>query len=135
MTTTDWQEAIHKVTETLRKVPNKGIGYSILKYLAPSKASQLPCFKLQPEISFNYHGRVNQSLGTQFKQSVHMIGNSFSDKFPVPFTLYINAIVLDGELQVRFGYSRLMYRKETIQLLSEQFREQLMRNVITVVAQ
>jgi surfactin family lipopeptide synthetase A len=134
MTTTDWQEAKHRVTEILRKVPNKGIGYSILKYLAPSKASQLPCFKLQPEISFNYHGRVDQSLGTQFKQSVHMIGNSFSDKFPVPFTLYINAIVLDGELQFRFGYSRLMYKQQTIQSLSEQFKEQLMRNVITGVA-
>ncbi|MNW64356.1 Gramicidin S synthase 1 [compost metagenome] len=117
----------------MRKVPNKGIGYSILKYLAPAPTRQLPCFRLKPEISFNYHGRVDQSLERGFKQSVQQIGNSFSDEFPVPFSLYINAIILDGELQVRFGYSRLMYRRETIQLLGVHFREQLMRFMVTSI--
>ena len=123
----EWPSALQSVQEVLRKVPNKGIGYGILKYFTSPEKKEFNTFNLQPEISFNYHGRVNQELEDGFTQIIHQIGPTYRSMFRIPFSLYMNAIILDGELQVRFVYSSHLYRKETINVLSKQFKENLMR--------
>lgn len=51
---------IQKVKETLRLIPNKGIGYGILKYLtAPERKGNVQ-LTLQPEIIFNYLGQLGE---------------------------------------------------------------------------
>ncbi|MBJ8193239.1 hypothetical protein JDS79_41625, partial [Bacillus cereus] len=44
---------IKRIKENLREVPHKGIGYGLLKYMAPEKSVG---FGVEPEISFNYLG-------------------------------------------------------------------------------
>ncbi|OMP77242.1 non-ribosomal peptide synthetase [[Flexibacter] sp. ATCC 35208] len=51
---------IKVVKEHLRKIPNRGIGYGILKYLGAATNKEL--FNLQPQISFNYLGQFDADL-------------------------------------------------------------------------
>ena len=48
--------AVKLIKEQLRAVPDKGLGYGLLRYLNPQTASQLASFA-RPEIGFNYLGR------------------------------------------------------------------------------
>jgi len=51
---------IRNVKETLRRVPNKGIGYGILRYLTSREKKEGIDFKCHPEISFNYLGQMGE---------------------------------------------------------------------------
>src|SRR5690606_30075110 len=53
---------IKRTKESLRRVPNKGIGYGILRYLGDS-AHQEALF-VRPEISFNYLGQFDRNDGS-----------------------------------------------------------------------
>lgn len=51
---------LRQVKEMLRRIPNKGIGYGILRYLtSPEKKGDFE-FKLKPDISFNYLGELGE---------------------------------------------------------------------------
>ncbi len=52
---TDPGEALKLVKEELRAVPNRGIGYGLLRYLSGTDALPAP----QPEVSFNYLGQLD----------------------------------------------------------------------------
>ncbi|GAB3505193.1 non-ribosomal peptide synthetase [Amycolatopsis cihanbeyliensis] len=56
-------EALRRIKEQLRSVPDNGIGYGLLRYLNPETAptlAQLPT----PQVGFNYLGRFETSTGT-----------------------------------------------------------------------
>ena len=48
--------ALKLVKEQLRELPDRGLGYGLLRYLNPQTASQLDGFAT-PQIGFNYLGR------------------------------------------------------------------------------
>ncbi|KOG32629.1 non-ribosomal peptide synthetase [Streptomyces resistomycificus] len=52
--------AIKRVKEQLRQVPDKGIGYGLLRYLNPETAEQLAPYPA-PQIGFNYLGRISDT--------------------------------------------------------------------------
>ncbi|MFM9158433.1 MAG: condensation domain-containing protein, partial [Dolichospermum sp.] len=59
--TSDIGENLKNIKEQLRKIPNRGIGYGILRYLCQNidicqQLEKLP----QPQISFNYLGQFDQ---------------------------------------------------------------------------
>src|SRR5262249_33010279 len=64
---TDPGEALKAVKEQLRAVPNRGIGYGLLRYL--NDAASIPA--VQPEISFNYLGQLD---GTGDRQTFRFAG-------------------------------------------------------------
>ncbi|WP_139070871.1 hypothetical protein, partial [Paenibacillus sp. KS1] len=45
--------------ETLRAIPQKGIGYGLLRYMSASDEAKWAC---DPDISFNYLGQFDQDL-------------------------------------------------------------------------
>ncbi|ANP50039.1 non-ribosomal peptide synthetase [Streptomyces griseochromogenes] len=53
-------KAIKLVKEQLRQVPDKGVGYGLLRYLNPETAAQLAEYPV-PQIGFNYLGRISDS--------------------------------------------------------------------------
>ncbi|WP_314408278.1 non-ribosomal peptide synthetase [Streptomyces sp. DSM 40484] len=50
--------AIKLVKEQLRQVPDKGVGYGLLRHLNPETAAQLAQYP-DPQIGFNYLGRIS----------------------------------------------------------------------------
>ncbi|MFI6339594.1 amino acid adenylation domain-containing protein [Streptomyces sp. NPDC050535] len=53
-------KAIKLVKEQLRGIPDKGVGYGLLRYLNPETAEQLAEYPA-PQIGFNYLGRISDA--------------------------------------------------------------------------
>ncbi|MFF8531837.1 amino acid adenylation domain-containing protein [Streptomyces sp. NPDC015532] len=52
--------AIKRVKEQLREIPDKGLGYGLLRHLNPETAEQLAGLPV-PQIGFNYLGRISDT--------------------------------------------------------------------------
>jgi non-ribosomal peptide synthase protein (TIGR01720 family) len=88
--------ALKLVKEQLRSVPDRGLGYGLLRHLNPETAEALAGLPA-PRIGFNYLGRL--SAGTEAGQPwspVGGIGGAADPELPVAHALEINAMVLDG---------------------------------------
>ncbi|EHS59970.1 non-ribosomal peptide synthase/polyketide synthase [Paenibacillus sp. Aloe-11] len=103
---------IKRIKENLRQVPHKGIGYGLLKYMAPEKRFG---FGVEPEISFNYLGQFDQDLeGNALSLSTHSVGKSLGDHTPQQYALDVNGMIAEGQLSLTITYSSRQYRKETV---------------------
>ncbi|MFB6367573.1 amino acid adenylation domain-containing protein [Paenibacillus elgii] len=115
---------IKRVKETLRAVPNKGIGYGILKYLGDPQACQ---FSERPQICFNYLGRfdedVNESL---FSMADEALDSNESANRTRENDFIMDGAVMDGKLQVHMSYSPKQYNPATAQGLLDAFRDELL---------
>nr|WP_277714046.1 non-ribosomal peptide synthase/polyketide synthase [Paenibacillus mucilaginosus] len=128
-------EHIKMTKESLRRIPNKGIGYGILRYLT---AGEDPALQLrsEPEISFNYLGQLDQDVqesGIRF--SPYGGGESSSPQAAPRYTLDINGMVTDGRLQVTIRYSGKQYRRAAIERLASKLQGALQAVITHCAAQ
>jgi amino acid adenylation domain-containing protein/non-ribosomal peptide synthase protein (TIGR01720 family)/FkbM family methyltransferase len=129
--TSDLAYTIKFVKETLRRIPNKGIGYGILRYLVPPGKKSGLVFKKEPEISFNYLGKAGQRLSQgnkiQVLDTFEMKGgkekNSRSFKNRI---LEIDGIVSEKKLQLIFAYLAHQYKRSSIDKLAKIFKQNLL---------
>ncbi|MGF7047828.1 amino acid adenylation domain-containing protein/non-ribosomal peptide synthase protein (TIGR01720 family) [Paenibacillus sp. DS2015] len=120
---------IKQIKETLRKVPNKGIGYGILKYIGNYFESDR-----QPEILFNYLGQVDQDIErNMFAASPIPVGETVSPLAPMLYALDVSAIVTSGQLTMDLKYNGHEYEDATIQKLSKYIEQSLQEVVIHCV--
>jgi amino acid adenylation domain-containing protein/non-ribosomal peptide synthase protein (TIGR01720 family) len=132
-TATDPGAALKLIKERLRAVPNRGIGYGLLRYLSGvqeivERLRALP----QPEVSFNYLGQLDQALPetSPFGPASESIGPLQSPRGDRSYLLYINGSVIGGQLHLTSIYSRNLYRRSTIVELTGNIAEEL-RSIIT----
>lgn len=118
-------ELVH-IKESLRKVPNKGIGYGILNYLDTEFENQL-----KPSLQFNYLGDFGESVSNNtednlFQFSSKNIGEPI-DKVNTRsnILLDISGIMVLGELNMSIRYSDNCFSKETIDKLKESYQDHL----------
>jgi amino acid adenylation domain-containing protein/non-ribosomal peptide synthase protein (TIGR01720 family) len=125
---------IKHVKENLRGVPNKGIGYGILRYITPPEKRENLSFTLEPEISFNYMGEFGVDMeqdeqprnnGEVFRMSSLSMGNSTSPQLERPHHLFINGMTVGGRLRMTFTYNKHHYRKHTIETLTRSYKQHL----------
>ncbi|NLN64296.1 MAG: amino acid adenylation domain-containing protein [Clostridiaceae bacterium] len=118
---------LRSVKEEIRKIPNKGIGYGILRYLSEDSADSIE-FKNNPEICFNYLGQFEQAVDTElFGLSTMSTGQAMSPESENRFKLNINGIVTDGRLILSILYDQNQYERMTIQNLAENYQSSLCR--------
>jgi amino acid adenylation domain-containing protein/non-ribosomal peptide synthase protein (TIGR01720 family) len=121
-------EALRAVKEQLRQIPNRGIGYGMLRYLSDETGivEQLQALP-QPEVSFNYLGQLDQVLPQTgpFKLAAEAVGETQSRRGLLSHLLRVNANVSGGELQVLWTYSRNLYEQATIEKLGQEFQHAL----------
>ncbi|HET9226172.1 MAG TPA: condensation domain-containing protein, partial [Thermoanaerobaculia bacterium] len=100
------------VKENLRRVPRRGIGYGVLRYLADAEP-----LRNQPrsEASFNYVGRVDDPGEGPLRLASDPGGAASDPRNPRPHPLAIDALVLGDELRMVWTYDRVRYRREEIE--------------------
>ena len=120
-------EVLKSVKEQLRRIPQRGIGYGMLRYLHGDDivATQLRSTP-QPEIVFNYLGQLDQTApASPFVSLENSTGPSHSPLARRSHLLSINSLVVDGRLQLDWGYSEAVHRRSTIERLAQNFIEAL----------
>ncbi|OMQ07601.1 condensation domain-containing protein, partial [[Flexibacter] sp. ATCC 35103] len=114
-----------KVKEDLRKIPNKGVGYGILKYLTKQYSD-----KLIPAIEFNYlgdfgSGVTNKNEDSIFEYASEYIGANNDDSNGNDVLLIVTGILVDEKLSITINFNKEVYHKKTIQDLVDSYKENL----------
>lgn len=121
--------SIKSVKEILRRVPNKGIGFGILKYLTPDERKEGVQFRIEPEISFNYLGEFDQNSNELFIFSNLNMGNFVSPELERKNVLDINGMIVEEKLILSFTYNRYEYEEESIENLIDCYKSNLLKIV------
>ncbi|MGW9571720.1 amino acid adenylation domain-containing protein [Paenibacillus terrae] len=121
---------LKRIKEDLRHIPNKGVGYGILRYVAPDEYKAELDFSLQPEISFNYLGQFSEPANADaFVRSSMPMGSPLGQEGEKPTSLDVVGYIEGGVLCMSIAYNGLEYTSETISALNESFKTHLVRMI------
>ncbi|HLP47317.1 MAG TPA: amino acid adenylation domain-containing protein, partial [Candidatus Kapabacteria bacterium] len=128
----DLGRQIKEIKETLRQIPNKGIGYGILKYLTLAENKKEIEFKVKPEISFNYLGQFDADLRqiSSFAIAKESIGNSQSPNNRREYVIDVTGMISNKRLTISFSYNEKHFKPETILALIRNFESELKRLIV-----
>lgn len=114
---------IRQTKERLRSVPQRGLGYGVLRYLGtPEQRAALSGLPV-PRITFNYLGQFDGSFGEAalLAPAAESAGAARSAKAPLGRWLTINGRVYEGRLRLGWSYSRRRYDRATVERLAAGF--------------
>ncbi|MFG6206639.1 non-ribosomal peptide synthetase [Pseudomonas retamae] len=123
----DLDASIKMIKEQLRAVPNKGLGYGVLRYLAaPAVRAELAGLA-PPRITFNYLGQFDRQFdeAALFVPSAETSGVAQDPAAPLANWLTVEGQVYGGELSMSWGFSREMFDSATVQALVDQYAIEL----------
>jgi amino acid adenylation domain-containing protein/non-ribosomal peptide synthase protein (TIGR01720 family) len=110
------------VKEQLRAIPNRGIGYGILRYLGGKSdvVDQLSRSQ-QAEVRFNYLGQRDNALASSnlFAAALETGGEAQSPRGERGYLLNIISSVTNGQLRFDWTYSENIHASKTIESLAE----------------
>ncbi|WP_457934200.1 amino acid adenylation domain-containing protein [Pseudoalteromonas sp. SCSIO 43210] len=121
------KQVILKVKETLRAIPNNGLGYGLLKYNHNEANAQLS--HDYQSVAFNYLGvfdadKQMASLGSNsFSEAKEGRGEHQSGRHPRWHKLGLNGWVKQGQLSFTLDYSALEYSKHNMQGLVKELKQ------------
>jgi non-ribosomal peptide synthase protein (TIGR01720 family) len=131
-THTEPGELIKSVKEQLRCIPQRGIGYGILRYLG-NDHTLVPA--TPPALLFNYLGQFEPGVGgppldalvRSFAQEPSGLAQSPAGRRP--HLLEIDGMIVNGELRFTWGFSRHIHRQATIAQVAQRYCD-ILRNLL-----
>lgn len=97
-------------------MPRRGLGYGLLRYLAPPEAAAPLRALAGPDLTFNYLGQFDAALGGPWALELLLGGAGpecgLRNRRPSP--LEIVGLVVAGELRLFWRFSRETFRRETV---------------------
>jgi non-ribosomal peptide synthase protein (TIGR01720 family) len=121
-------DALKQVKEQLRRVPQRGIGYGVLRYLSPD-ADRVRRLRVLPqaEVAFNYLGRFDRLLpeNALFALASESPGPLHSVRGQRPYLLEIIGLVGDGQLHIEWTYAEQIHRRSTVEGLADRYMDAL----------
>jgi non-ribosomal peptide synthase protein (TIGR01720 family) len=121
-------ETLKSVKEQLRAIPNRGIGYGVLRYLNSDPQVKAALSSLtQAEISFNYMGQIGdkQHHGDESMQVNESSGPWYSLRGERKYKLEINCAIERNRLSVVWAFSENLHQRKTIELLAKHYLDAL----------
>ncbi|MGY2334305.1 non-ribosomal peptide synthase/polyketide synthase [Pseudomonas sp. SDO5511_1_S431] len=120
-------QSLKAIKEQLRGVPQKGLGYGLLRYLAgPAERAALAQLPV-PRVTFNYLGQFDSQFDETalFVPASEPSGAEQSAEAPLGNWLTVNGQVYGGELSLEWTFSREMFSDATVQQLADDYAVQL----------
>jgi non-ribosomal peptide synthase protein (TIGR01720 family) len=104
-------EELKAIKEQLRAIPQRGIGYGVLRYGGTEEVREQLKKLPQAEISFNYLGQFDQVLGQDswFGPAREDSGASLTAGYHRPHKLDITGNITGGQLHTVFTYSENLH--------------------------
>ncbi|MBC9909503.1 non-ribosomal peptide synthase/polyketide synthase [Chitinophaga varians] len=126
-------DALKAVKEQLRSIPDKGLGYGVLKYL-----NKIPALQgANPwNVVFNYLGQsdnLKDEVGL-FSGASESSGADTGPAFPLQELLTVTGLVSEGQLRLDWNYSTQHFEAATIAQLATEYLSQLEQLVAHCVA-
>ncbi|WP_157722062.1 non-ribosomal peptide synthase/polyketide synthase [Tumebacillus avium] len=122
-------DAIKAVKEQLRAIPNKGIGYGLLRYLHHDEQLRQAMAAIPtPEVSFNYLGQFDTGTAgadTMFQLAGHPSGSAHSERMTRSHLLDITGLVAGDQLRLNLIYSANAHDAATIEEVGSAFLAEL----------
>ncbi len=122
------RDVLRSIKEQLRRIPNRGIGYGLLRYLGgeaqvAEKLQGLP----RAEVSFNYLGQLDQVLpeSSPFRPAAESSGAARGQRGSRRYLLEINGGIAGGRLHVVWTYSENAHQRSTVERLAGGFIDAL----------
>ncbi len=115
-------DTLQNVKEQMRRLPNRGFGYGVLRYLSnQTDMIQKLQAQPQPEVIFNYLGQFDQLLPqlSLFKLAKESTGATHSPRGNRHHLLEVEGMVINGQLQLQWSYSTNLHRQETVENLAQ----------------
>jgi non-ribosomal peptide synthase protein (TIGR01720 family) len=113
----DPERQLDAVQQWMKDVPNRGIGYGILRYLRPDGLE----LATASQIVFNYLGQFDQSSASEmgFSPAPERTGCGQDRSQQRPYLIEIVASVSAGKLHINWTYNQSLHRRDTIMLLAQ----------------
>ncbi|MGD9898612.1 MAG: amino acid adenylation domain-containing protein [Calditrichaceae bacterium] len=121
------QDTLKTVKEQMRMIPNRGIGFGLLRYLCDDMTirKQLKSAPV-PDISFNYLGQFGlQDSGHLFNGIDPNTGAERSPKAKRTHLLDISGTIVNKSLNISVDYSSDLIKDETIRLFLNNIMDEL----------
>ncbi len=115
------------VREHLQAIPQRGVGFGMLRYLTQDQQTRARLAALpQPEIAFNYLGQVDQAMDSGIlRMATEATGPSRSPEQTRRHAIEINGLVQQGQLQFEWTFSQDWHTAETISSVAQAFMANL----------
>ncbi|MBA4531487.1 non-ribosomal peptide synthetase [Brevibacillus halotolerans] len=130
--------AVKQVKEELRQIPNKGIGYGVVRYLSNQGSTELDLSShaINPEISFNYLGQMDQSgQEEEYQLSPLSSGQQISQMNQGLFPINVSGIVVGNQLSIQISYDSQAYHDSTMEKLIQRYQYHLLEIINHCVQQ
>ncbi|MCL8011965.1 non-ribosomal peptide synthetase [Streptomyces sp. AS02] len=115
-------DRVRRIRDQLAALPDKGIGYGLLRHLNPKTADQLSPFP-DPQIQFNYLGRMG--MGERGEAAVFTsapetgaMGSGADPDMPAPYALVVDAVITGAALSVCWQWPERLFTEAEIQRLA-----------------
>lgn len=124
-------DRIRRTKDQLRSVPNKGIGYGVLRYVGGASG-----LAGSSALTVNYLGQLDGAVGRTAWLPVarEACGDSASETRQRNNLLELNAMVVNGCLRMLWTYSERCYREETVAALARALESSLREVIAHCVA-
>ena len=124
-------ESVLLLQDSLRQVPDKGVGYGLLRYLSDN---QLPAIE-DAQVTFNYLGdftredkdKANKVSTNMFSYSEYGHGLDVHMNLTRESELEVSGQSEDGCLQISIQYSAARMDAQQMQELAEQYKAQMLK--------
>jgi len=108
---------IKSIKEQLRRLPQKGRGYGVLRYLNQGTASQLAALP-QAEVCFHYYGQMKST-------PVRVAESQWVKDGALDYLFSVTGIIVNHRLILTWFYDQNLYRRETVENLAQAFLQAL----------
>ena len=121
---------VQAVQERLQALPDRGLGHGLLRFGggSPEAAARLAALP-QPEIAFNYLGRLDRVLApaSRFAPADGPAGPPLGPRNRRPHLLQVDAAVRGESLEVVWTFGERLHRRETVERLAAAHLDALRR--------
>ncbi|WP_285761098.1 non-ribosomal peptide synthetase, partial [Nocardiopsis ansamitocini] len=121
---TDRAASLKETKETLRAVPNRGVGFGALRYLGTSEQQAALAAVPTPAVSFNYLGRFDTTGPDSLFTSIRP-GGAESPEAERAHLIDVVGRLEGGALVFDWAYSRTLHEESTVTGLAERFTAEL----------
>ncbi|HEV2707212.1 MAG TPA: amino acid adenylation domain-containing protein [Pyrinomonadaceae bacterium] len=120
--------ALKSIKEQLRAIPDERLNYGVLRYMdgAPDLKAALAS-ALQPQLSFNYLGRIDRMLepSSVWRLIGEGVGATRAGRNRRTHLLEVNAGIYEGQLRLDWSYSSDLHERATIERLATDYLDAL----------